>query len=236
MKTVKAYLILTTSAAALAVATPASAGGVTSPVSVIDSIDWSQLGPDYNFVNTPTNVSTSLGHIVTVSNTAGAQLVQVNQAPGGSFNGNFAPGTALLWTTPFTGASDITLNFATPVLGAGAQIQADFSGAFTAQITVNGNQTFTENSNANGSPIFIGWLGGPINTIEFTLTSAYLGTTNDFAIGKVEISPGPVPGAGVAGLGALALAALFARAPRLSACSPDPLRTSRRPHPAAVSL
>ncbi len=36
MKTVKAYLILAISAAALALATSASAEGVTSPVSVIE--------------------------------------------------------------------------------------------------------------------------------------------------------------------------------------------------------
>ena len=117
--------------------------------------------------------------------------------------GNFAPGTALLYTAPFLGASDITLTFATPVLGAGAQIQSNNPGAFTAQITVNGTQTFTENgvSNANsdGSAIFIGWLGGPINTLEFTLTSAPSGTVNDFAIGKVEISARPGSRRGLCG-------------------------------------
>jgi hypothetical protein len=210
MKTIKTYMILAASAAALAVATSASAGGVTSPVSVIDSIDWSQLGPDYNLVDTPVNVTTAHGQIVTVSNLANAQLVQVSQAPGGSFSGGFAPNTPLLWTTPFTGASDITLTFNNPVLGAGAQIEADFAGQFTAQITVNGTQTFTETSDANGSPLYIGWLGGPVKTLEFTLTSASA-VPSDFAIGTVQLSPGPVPGAGLAGLAALALAGLYAR-------------------------
>jgi len=161
MKTVKTYLILTTSAAALAVATPASAGGVTSPVSVIDSIDWSQLGTEGTIVNAPATVTTALGNVVTVSDTAGAPLLRYDQSS--AWSGNFAPGTALLYTAPFLGTSDITLTFATPVLGAGAQIQANYNGPFTAQITVNGTQTFTEsgvsNANADGSAIFIGWLG-----------------------------------------------------------------------------
>jgi hypothetical protein len=217
MKTVKAYLILATCAAALAVATSASAGGVTSPVSVIDSIDWSQLGTEGTFGSSPTPVTTKLGNVVTVSDTAGAQLLRVDQSS--FWSGNFAPGTALLYTAPFLipGASDITLTFATPVSGAGAQIQANQPGPFTAQITVNGTQTFTEtgvsNGNVDGSAIFIGWLGGPIKTLEFTITSPK-DSIGDFAIGKVEVSPGPVPGAGLAGLAALAVAGLYARARR----------------------
>ncbi len=217
MKTWKAYLVLAASAAVLAVATPASAGGVTSPGAVIDTIDWSQLGAEGTFVATPATVTTSLGDVVTVSNAASASLLRVDQSS--AWSGNFAPGTTLLWTTPFLGGSDITLTFKNPIYAVGAQIQADDGGPFTAQITVNGTQSFTENgvsnANADNSAIFIGWQGGPINTVEFTLTSA---ATNlgDFAIGPVLIStPGPVPGAGVAGLAALALAGLYARTRRV---------------------
>ena len=222
MKTLKTYLILAASAAVLAVATPASAGGVTSPVSVIDTLDWSQLGAEGTIVNSPATATTKLGNIVTVSNAAGA-LMRYDQSSAWT-PGNFAPGTALLYTAPFLNpapippASDITLSFATPVLGAGAQIQSSYNGPFTAQITVNGNLHFTENGvsngNEDGSAIFIGWLGGPIKTLEFTLTSAPSGTVSDFAIGAVQVSPGPVPGAGLAGLAALASAGLFARTRR----------------------
>jgi hypothetical protein len=46
--------------------------------------------------------------------------------------GNFAPGEELLWDHMI--GPDITLTFATPVDAAGAAIQADYYGAFTAQI------------------------------------------------------------------------------------------------------
>jgi hypothetical protein len=217
MKTLKAYLVLAASTAVFAVATPASAGGVTSPGAVIDTIDWtSQLGPEFTLVSPPVNVATGLGNIVSVSS-AGGSLTRIDQSSG--WGGNFAPGAELLWTTP-TGGPDITLTFATPVSAVGAQIQSDFGGPFTAEITVNGTQSFTENgvsnANADNSAIYIGWQGGPISSVEFTLTSAPYGTANDFAIGPVLIStPGPVPGAGVAGLAALALAGLFARTRRI---------------------
>ena len=45
---------------------------------------------------------------------------------------------------------DITLTFATPVNAAGATIQSDFYGAFTAQVLVNGTNTFTENGDLDG--------------------------------------------------------------------------------------
>jgi hypothetical protein len=67
------------------------------------------------------------------------------------------------------------LTFATPVSAAGAAIQTDVEGAFTAQVTVNGTQTFTENgdstSTGDGSAIFIGWSGGLITTLQFEVTS-----------------------------------------------------------------
>jgi len=79
----------------------------------------------------------------------------------------------------------------TPVTAAGATIQADTSGLFTAQITVNGTETFSENgdsdSGGDGAAIFIGWSGGPITTIQFELTSASDDTANDFAIGAVSL-------------------------------------------------
>ncbi len=90
----------------------------------------------------------------------GASLTPNQQNSG--WSGNFAPGTALLWTA--SAGPDITLTFAQPVYGAGAQIQADYFGAFTAEVIVNGTQHFTETGNStsagDNSAIFIGWSGG----------------------------------------------------------------------------
>ncbi len=219
----KAWLVLAASAGALvAAAGPASAGGVTSPGPITDSIEWSQLGPATPFPNiqvigAPVNVVTGLGNVVTVSS-AGAGFERQDQ--GNGWGGNFAPGTPVL-STGFDGP-DITLTFTTPVSGAGAQIQAFIFGPFTAQITVNGSQTFTESGLSTGagdnSAIFIGWSGGPINTLEFSMAAAS-NYPNSFAIGPLDIfgaaaAPGPVPGAGLAGLAALALAGLYARTRR----------------------
>ena len=75
---------------------------------------------------------------------------------------------------------------------------------------MHGTNTFTENgsstSAADGSAIFIGWSGGPITTLQFTLTSAAF-NPNDFAIGTVALSSVPEPSTwammllGFAGLG-----------------------------------
>ncbi len=125
MKTLKALLILAASATVLGVAMPASAGGVIHPGAVIDTLDWSTLGTglgaEGDSVPSGTLATTAHGNVVTVSNMAGADFLRYDQSSAWT-PGNFAPGTALLYTAPFLGASDITLNFATPVLGAGAQI------------------------------------------------------------------------------------------------------------------
>ena len=58
----------------------------------------------------------------------------------------------------------------------------------------------------DGSAIFIGWSGGPITTLQFTLTAAS-NAPNDFAIGTVALSSVPEPSTwammmlGFAGLG-----------------------------------
>jgi hypothetical protein len=117
----------------------------------------------------------------------------------------------LLWTKG--NGPDITINFSSPVFGAGAQIQSDFQGDFIAQVTDSGGNTYTENgtsnNNADGSAIFIGLLStlADIVQISFTLTDAPYGETNDFAIGTLELNappppsvPGPIVGAGLPGL------------------------------------
>jgi hypothetical protein len=51
---------------------------------------------------------------------------------GSDWLGNFAPGDHLIWTRDVAGA--MVIDFAVPVLGAGAQIQRDAYGTFTGTI------------------------------------------------------------------------------------------------------
>jgi hypothetical protein len=106
---------------------------------------------------------------------------------------------------------DITIDFAHPVFGAGAQIQADFFGDFTAEIIAsNGGVlgSFTENGTSNGngdnSAIFIGALSDTANIaeIKFELPAA-ASEPNDFAIGPLALNTSAV--AGVPEPGSLAL-------------------------------
>jgi hypothetical protein len=112
------------------------------------------------------------------------------------WDGNFAPGTIVLWD--HGAGPDIRVSFAAPVHGAGAQIGSDASGPFTAEIiafAANGDVlgSFTENGVAaatfDNSAIFIGVLSDTNNiaSIQFDLTSA-AAIQNDFAIGPLDLN------------------------------------------------
>jgi hypothetical protein len=195
---------------ALSVPANAVTVGVTSEgaLGANDSIAWSQLGPAFTALGSPQNV-TSTGGLTGQVTSAGNTFERRDQNNG--WAGNFAPDEPLLWTRGV--GPDITINFTTPVFGAGAQIQADTFGPFTAQITKTNGTTFSftapgnSNSNGDNSAIFIGLLSSvaDISSIEFILTSS-VGNPGDFAIGHLALNtdgvavPGPIAGAGVPGL------------------------------------
>jgi hypothetical protein len=98
----------------------------------------------------------------------------------------------------------VTLQFAGPVAGVGATIQADGPGQFSAQIQVFNGATslgsFTVASDPNGDAFYIGVLdqsGANITAVVFSLTSC-VGVCADFALGPVSlnnpagISPNPI--------------------------------------------
>jgi len=159
--------------------------GITS-LSGNDSIDWSQLGPAFTGVSSPQGVSSVGGLAATVSS---GSLERLDE--GNGWSGNFTGGTPLLWATGAATTSEITLNFAHPVLAVGAQIQFQEFGVFTAQVLGGDGVdlgTFTEGglstSNGDGSAIFIGLSSniGDITQIQFSLTN-----NGAFAIGTVEL-------------------------------------------------
>jgi hypothetical protein len=187
--------------------------GITSSGALgpIDSYDWGQLGPAP--LRGPQNVTSSGGLSATASSAGNSLDVLPQTGCCSGWQGNFNPGTNVLWD--FGIGPDITVTFANPVMGGGAQIQPDFWGNFTARVTafgVGGNTlgSFTENGFATSTDptvctfdvnaicgpnlaIFIGLssTNSDIAKLQFDLTQASI-LPNDFAIGTLDVSSGQV--------------------------------------------
>jgi len=164
-----------------------------------DHFDWGQFGPTYTIVPNP-STAISVGGVTATVSQAGGPFQRRDQ--GNGWDGNFAPGDHLLWTQ---GGGPITVfQFSTPVYAAGAQVQADFFGDFTAQISEldsHGNILFSfttsgvSTSNGDNSAPFLGISSTtPIAGIEFSVLSATSSPT-DFAINQLDISTVPEPSA-----------------------------------------
>ncbi|HKD40150.1 MAG TPA: hypothetical protein VKB87_07665 [Myxococcaceae bacterium] len=170
-----------------------------------DMVDWGQLGPCMTIIP---------GGFFARSTVLGLNLNGYFAGPGTgevrvqtlcSWGGNFASGDVVVWTH-MPGQGPLNLQFCEPLAGAGAQIQADFFGPFTARIEVfNGNTSlgaFTEDGNSTGagdnSAIFIGVKdldGANITSVIFSLTVAFSDPA-DFAINKLALDsgrPSPAP-------------------------------------------
>jgi len=162
-----------------------------------DFIDWRTAGSEYTQLGNPFNITSNLGDIVTVSKALSGNFERRDQSSG--WNGNFAPGDAVLWTQNSSNNTNPISIFdfnGSGVSAVGTQIQADFFGTFVARIeafdvnnnslgffTVNGNST----SDGDNSAIFIGVRSTdtPIARIAFSLDSATQ-DIGDFAINRVD--------------------------------------------------
>ena len=148
-----------------------------------DSLLWSQLGADGTVLASSVNVSSVNALAVSVG-LAGANSIASAVCPASptcSWSGTgFAAADRILWTSDAAagGNGPVTLTFGSAVSGAGALIQADEPGKFTAKIQAFNGSTllgsFSVTSNTNGDAAYIGILdqtGPNITSVTFSLTA-----------------------------------------------------------------
>jgi hypothetical protein len=159
-----------------------------------DYIDWGTLGSSFTPVPNPSPVTSNLGSNAIVSQAVVSNM-EVRQQGSNGWGGNFAPNDFVLWTQGTNGP--LTISFANPVFGAGAQIQSNYMGAFTANLTafdasdnVLGTFDWVGNSNGNSdnSAIFIGVNDNTasISKLSFSVPIAS-SNPEDFAINRLAI-------------------------------------------------
>ena len=187
---------------------------VTSPAgqASTDSILWSQLGGDQHVLGTSFSVTTGLGtsDSVTMGSANGIISIVCTATPSNcSWTGattGMAAGDSLIWTSDAAngGSGPVTISFASPITGAGAYIQADIPGQFTAKLEAfNGGTSlgfFTTVSNTNGDPVYLGLndsSGAHVTSVRYSLTTCAANCT-DFGLDKLLIkgsSAGGTPAA-----------------------------------------
>ena len=178
-----------------------------------DSVEWGQLGASYTSI--PSTFSATSGNGMAITGTlAGGSGERRDEANG--WAGNFTHGDHLLWTNA---NGPLTLSFANPVAGAGANVQSDYYGPFTLELSAYDGSTllgsFTEigdsSANDDGKAIFLGVLGSTADITKIVFTNVtWDGNPQDFAINTLSLSTsGGVTGAPEPGTCALAGSALL---------------------------
>src|SRR5882762_9227132 len=147
-----------------------------------DFVLWSQLGADASLLGSGFN-ATSVGGVTIAGTLTGANSLISVVCPAApcSWTGiGFSASDSLLWTSDAgnSGNGPVTLVFSTGVTGAGAIIQANAPGQFTAQIQAfNGTAllgTFALLSNPAGDATYIGvqdQSGANITRVVFSITT-----------------------------------------------------------------
>ena len=170
-----------------------------------DFVDWGVLGPENTILANPFAVNSNGGLGLDVSEPSG-NARRVDQSPeggSGTWNGDFAPGAKLIWTENVPGgggSGPITIDFASPIFGGGAQIQINqhFGQVLNFTATIDAYDggtllgTFAENGlsafTADNTGIFIGiqdLSGADITRLVIDATGGPF--PNDFAINRLDL-------------------------------------------------
>jgi PEP-CTERM motif len=177
-----------------------------------DAVDWATLGGAFTTVASPFPSSTR-GLQVAVSQPGGGPFERRDEGIG--WTGNFSLGDRLLWNGNQSG--EITLVFAAPVFGAGAQVQRSSHGAFSATVQAFDGDgqvlgSFTRSGLASdaldGSAVFMGLLNDVPNIKRFTFAvSGGLAVNQlDLSTGTASTPPAATPEPGTLALVAIGLA------------------------------
>lgn len=209
------HLILPVIALALGAVSTAPASTFTftnDPTQFSDSIDWCQFGacnisnPFGVVVDTPTPWVSASG---TLTGTTGGfytadPVLSLQQDV--SWAGDFNPGMGVLWNYPAgPSGNDISIRFDRLVYGAGAYVQPDWPGEFTATIAFfndvhNILDFYTWSGVAGGGPgtaIFIGGFSSDQDIYGATFEVVDQHGNVDFAIGQASVQATPEPATGL---------------------------------------
>ena len=199
MKGFRTLLVVTVALALVSGAHALTFVTIRSALGGNDYVDWGKLGSAHTVVRNPFTVTSNDGLSMSVSKPGGPFERRDQGYDWNDWPGNFAPGDHLIWTRDENGA--MTIEFADPVLGAGAQIQTDAYGSFTGTIeaydSLNNllgsfNRIGYSDASSNNSAIFLGVLDNSrsIKKIVFMTDRG----SQDFAINRLDLvtQGGPV--------------------------------------------
>ncbi len=169
-----------------------------------DSLDWGTKGPAFTSLTNPFTI-TSTGSVVATVSQASGPMLRLDEGTG--FNGHFALGDKLLYTNGINGSSGpLKILFGTALSGAGARMQTNFGGTFTALVEALAADGTTVLASFNYTGV--GGSAGGANDASFAGISTTAGSQffglrisgvsgvtnpNDFAIDKFDFSLGQAP-------------------------------------------
>ena len=183
----------------------AGVNGTTNPTLFNDSVNWCQYGCSGSQFATPQTFVSNLGNTGSVG-LVGTLQGFYNLQQGTSWNGDFNPGMGLIYNGSAFGntPASIATTFDAGVFGAGAYIQANYWGAFTASIELFDSSyqslgIYTTGgiaSNTPGTALFIGAfdMSGMADVYAAQFTAYGIGPNEpDFSIGDARLSTVPEP-------------------------------------------
>lgn len=164
-----------------------------------DTVTWGQLGPAGIGIGSPVFATSLNGHLVNANTPAGAVF---RRDQGVDWIGNFAPADQLLFTPNNIEALGFAFGPARDVFGAGAQIQNQALGDFTATLSVFGTSPLDlvgrmsleglATAAADNSALFFGVLSdSPIFGVSYT--TSITGLPTGFAVNRLDLVERAVP-------------------------------------------